>query len=369
MRTRILIGALPLLAASVAFGQRIHTTINGTPVHFSDVRPVSIDGRVLVPVRGVFEQMGVNVDWNPANQAVYATGNNRVVTLYINKRVAQVNNHQVTLDVPATVYAGRTMVPLRFISEAMGAMVDWDASTNTVAITTNGIASVPPHVVYNPPPREEYRRRQEVRQGTTTKEVVREHETTTGVRTQPIAEPVVVAANTVIPVVLNNSLSSSDSAVGDTFTANIDTKGSNTYMGIPSGTVIEGHVSSVRAMKGSTPGVLGLAFDQLRFPDGRTMAIDGSLIGLDTKSVADRNGRLVARKSNNKDTKYVGIGAGAGALIALATHGNVVTTAVIGAALGYLYGQQQTTNTRDVTLKSGTEFGVVLNRDETIPGY
>ena len=350
MQARIITGALPLLAASVAFGQHIKTTVNGQPVMFSDVKPVTVDGRVLVPVRGVFEQMGVNVDWQPATRTVYATGNGRAVELYVNKKVAKVNDHEVALDVPAMIYGGRTMVPLRFISESMGAVVDWIPTTNTVAITTAMASHDMPPVTYTPPARHE---------------VVKE---STGVRSQPIARTIVLAANTVIPVVLNDQLSSDYARVGDTFTANVDTKGSSNYMGIPSGTVIEGHVSTVRAMSKDQPGVLGLSFDTMKFPDGRTSDIDGSLIGLDSKSVSNRDGRLVARKSS-RDTKYVGIGAGAGALIALATHNNVVTTAILGAALGYLYDQQQAMNRRDVVLKSGTEFGVALNHDETIPAF
>jgi len=348
MTKRFLTALLPLTAAAFAFGQHIRTTVNGDPIHFSDVQPISMDGRVLVPVRGVFEKMGVNVDWEPAAQAVYATGNGREVTLYVNKRVARVDGNDVDLDVPAQLYHGRTMVPLRFISEAMGAAVDWDAANELVSISTNGIAQESAH--YRPGRRNRDR-------------------DTSGVRTQPIATTVVLAANTVVPVLLNQRLSSNDSSVGDTFTATVDTANGNRYMGLPDGTIIEGHVSAVRAMSGHTPGVLGLAFDRFRFPDGRSTDIDGSLIGLDTKSVDNRNGRLVARKTNNRDTKYVGIGAGVGALLGLATKNNVLTTTVIGAALGYLYDQQQVQNRRDVTLNKGAQFGVVLNEDETIPAY
>ena len=56
--------------------------------------------------------------------------------LYIGKKVARVDGQPVTLDVPATTYRGRTMVPLRFISESMGAQVNWEPAYNTVAIST-----------------------------------------------------------------------------------------------------------------------------------------------------------------------------------------------------------------------------------------
>lgn len=376
MTKRFIATAFPLIAASLAMGQQIRTTLNGTPVQFNDVQPVSVNGRVLVPVRGIFEQMGVNVGWDAADQRVYADGNGRNVVLYIGKRIAQVNGHDVSLDVPATTYNGRTMVPLRFISEAMGATVNWDAPDNLVAITTATMGNEVACQTYTPDQggqtltdqqRAERRARHEQALRDQAR-AARNGTETTGVRTQPIPA-VVLRANTVIPVILNNNLSSNDAAVGDAFTANVDTRGSNTYDGIPSGTVIEGHVDSVRPMTNSDPGVLGLTFDRFRFPDGRTMAIDGSLIGLDSKSVITDNGRIVAKQTANRNMKYVGVGAGAGALLAVVTKGNVITTAVIGAALGYLYDQSQAQHRKDVTLSSGTRFGVVLNRDEAIPGY
>lgn len=343
MTKKLIIGALPLLAASVAFGQQIQTTVNGDPVHFNDVQPMSHNGRVLVPVRGVFEKMGVNVEWSPANRAVYATGNNRNVTLYVGKTVASVDGRQVALDVPPMMYHGRTMVPLRFISESMGAVVDWNPGTSTVAIQTTNIANVPPPAV-----------------------TYRTGESTTGVRTQPMARTVVLRANTVIPVTLNTDLSSKTAAMGDRFTATVDTQGNGDYMGLPEGTKIQGHVQSVRPMSSEAPGVLGLAFDYFLLPDGRRVEMDGTLIGLDSKSVKNDNGRLIAVNKPNRDLKYVGIGAGAGALIAVATKGNVVTTAILGAALGYLYDQNKQAERRDVNLNDGSRFGIVLDRDQTI---
>jgi len=348
MKARIITGVLPLLAVSIAFGQGIRTTVNGERVHFGDVRPITVDGRVLVPVRGIFEKMGVNVDWEPSTRSVYASGNGHQVMLYVDSRDAKVDNQTVTLDVPAQVYHGRTMVPLRFISESMGAQVRWDSMNNLVAISTNGeianngeTSGVREQPIYRPRPNRPDRPRP----------------------IDPIYRSVTLAANTVIPVQLNEDLNSSTAAVGDKFTATLDTD--NDYMGLPHGTVIQGHVSAVRAKSGDTPGVLGLAFDHMKLPGGQVIAIDGSLTGLDDKSVTNDNGRIVSTKADNRNTKYVGIGAGAGALIAVATKGNVITNTLIGAALGYLYDQQQGGNRRNVSLKAGTTFGVVLNQDET----
>lgn len=170
----------------------------------------------------------------------------------------------------------------------------------------------------------------------------------------------------VLPFSLNQRLSSHGSSVGDRFTANIDTSDYSDYQGMASGAVLEGHVDVARPKEGDSPGVLGLAFDRIRMPDGRTYPIYGTLIGLDTKSVTNENGRLVAKPGAKKDNlKYVGYGAAGGALLAVLTKGNVVTTTLIGGALGYLFGELQKNpeKAQNVTSEAGTKFGVRLTRD------
>ena len=157
-----------------------------------------------------------------------------------------------------------------------------------------------------------------------------------------------------------------ESSVGDRFTANLDTGDLSNYQGMTNGAILEGHVDMARAKAGNTPGVLGLAFDRVRMPDGQTYKVYGSLIGLDSKSVTSENGRLVARPSaKNDNLKFVGYGAGAGALVAILTKGNVVSNTLIGGALGYLYGeiQKNPSKARNVTSEAGTQFGVRLTRD------
>lgn len=173
-------------------------------------------------------------------------------------------------------------------------------------------------------------------------------------------------AGTVLPFSLNQKLSSNGSEVGDRFTANLDTSNYSNYEGMANGAVLEGHVDMARAKTGKTPGVLGLAFDRIRMPDGKTYPIYGSLIGLDSKSVSNDNGRLTAKpgsKSNN--LKWVGYGAGAGALVSILTKGNLLSNTLIGGALGYLYGeiQRDPSKARNVTSNAGTKFGVRLTRD------
>jgi hypothetical protein len=139
--------ALALVALSVvgvASAQSIHARVNNQLVDFPDVQPSMINGRVMVPMRGVFEHMGANVTWDAQTQTVMAQNAQTEVRLPIGSRRAWVDGRQVELDTPALIRNGRTMVPLRFTAEALDATVDWMASTRTVTINTTGnVASRP----------------------------------------------------------------------------------------------------------------------------------------------------------------------------------------------------------------------------------
>jgi len=115
----------------------IRVLVNGDPVRFESIGPREIDGRMMVPLRGVLEQTGADVHWMSATQTVSATKNDMSLELTIGSRTAHVNGRNVQLDVPAMTIAGSTMVPLRFVTESLGGEVNWDARTRTVSITTS----------------------------------------------------------------------------------------------------------------------------------------------------------------------------------------------------------------------------------------
>ncbi|WP_031514074.1 phosphodiester glycosidase family protein [Desulfofalx alkaliphila] len=99
-----------------------------------DVPPVLREGRTMVPLRRIFESLGAQVEYEQG--VVTAQKDGTAVVLKINERQAKIDEKIVMLDVPAAVVDGRTMVPLRFVSEAMGAKVEWDGSAKTVFIET-----------------------------------------------------------------------------------------------------------------------------------------------------------------------------------------------------------------------------------------
>lgn len=113
----------------------VRVLLNGRPLNF-DVPPVVEGGRTLVPFRAIGEALGVTVHWDNARRLVRAERGSLVVELKIGSRTASVGGSTVPLDVPAVVRQNRTLVPLRFFSQAFGARVGWDNATRTVTIST-----------------------------------------------------------------------------------------------------------------------------------------------------------------------------------------------------------------------------------------
>lgn len=109
--------------------------LNGITVSF-DVPPVVENGRTLVPFRAIGEALGVQVHWDNANRRVIAEKGSSLIELTVGNRMATVNGQAVTLDVPAAIRQGRTLVPLRFFSQAFGANVHWNNDSRTVTIST-----------------------------------------------------------------------------------------------------------------------------------------------------------------------------------------------------------------------------------------
>ena len=99
-----------------------------------DVPPIIQEGRALVPFRAIGEALGATVNWDSQTQTVIMSLDGTTVSLRIGDMHAYVNGQQVSLDVPALIINGRTMVPLRFVSEALGAEVSWDSEARQVII-------------------------------------------------------------------------------------------------------------------------------------------------------------------------------------------------------------------------------------------
>gem|GEM_PF-400430 len=128
-----------MLLTSVITGvhadEDIQIVFNGEEMNF-DVTPVIESGRVLVPFAHLFRILGAEVTWNAEDRSVIGEKEGISIHLEIDSREAFVNGERVELDVPARIISDRTMVPLRFASENMGATVEWNGETRIVTIVT-----------------------------------------------------------------------------------------------------------------------------------------------------------------------------------------------------------------------------------------
>ena len=100
-----------------------------------DTPPTTENDRTLVPMRFLFEQMGADVDWEGETQTATVEKDNDKIAFSINNTAAKVNNTIKTMDVPARLINSKTMIPLRFLSEELGYNVEWDQDTRTVIIS------------------------------------------------------------------------------------------------------------------------------------------------------------------------------------------------------------------------------------------
>lgn len=100
-----------------------------------DVPPQIVNDRTLVPIRLISEALGARVYWNESTRDVTIIDGDDLIQFRIGDTRAWVNNRSYTLDVPAQLIDDRTLVPLRFVAETMGFRVDWDPYERTVSVS------------------------------------------------------------------------------------------------------------------------------------------------------------------------------------------------------------------------------------------
>ncbi len=182
-----------------------------------------------------------------------------------------------------------------------------------------------------------------------------------------------VESGSVIRVRMNQTLSSKEAREGDTFTTGVTEPvySNNGVVVIPSGSTVVGRVDSVqKAKKGGDPGTIDVSFIEVKLPNGTTRVINGSLTSLDTKTAkSDNEGTASGDDRKNDKIIFIGGGAGGGAILGGIIGGG--KGAVIGGILGALGGLagERLTKGEDATVKTGTEFGVMLNKSVTMPKF
>jgi hypothetical protein len=114
----------------------ITVALDGRVLDFNGVEPQIINGCTMVPMRVIFEELGCVINWNNDTKTVTASRGVTSIQLTVNKSKAYINNSEKTLDAAPCIINGTTLVPVRFVSEALGVDVKWNAYTRTVDLVT-----------------------------------------------------------------------------------------------------------------------------------------------------------------------------------------------------------------------------------------
>jgi len=184
----------------------------------------------------------------------------------------------------------------------------------------------------------------------------------------------IIPQDTVVRVRLDDRITSRTAAVGDRFVATVSGEDRS---GFPEGTRMHGTVTEVQRASDNQPGVVDMRFRRAVLPDGSSVQVEGRLASLSEEDVRrTRDGRLATRKRSAKfEPKWVGYGAGAGAVLATIFGGSFLKGALLGGLGGAVYAYLNKDKDRngdrnadreayrEVELAPGTEFGVRLTQE------
>ena len=114
-------------------GDEVLVVVKGEYIDF-DVPPVIEDNRVLVPMRNIFTALGAEVYWQQDVQTVIAVRGDVVIAMQLGQNYLFKNNEKIEIPTASIARDGRTLVPIRAVSEALDAEVSYNGNTKTVVI-------------------------------------------------------------------------------------------------------------------------------------------------------------------------------------------------------------------------------------------
>lgn len=115
--------------------ESVSVLYNGEEMQF-DVPAQIIDGRTMVPMRAIFEKLGAKVSYDDLFMLITASRGKDKVECAVGNNRARVNGEIISLDVPPMLLDGRTLVPVRFVCDALGVNIEWDDTARSVIINT-----------------------------------------------------------------------------------------------------------------------------------------------------------------------------------------------------------------------------------------
>lgn len=129
--------AMIFSTSAVYGGNNITVMVNGKQV-VSDTPAVIVSGTTMLPFRAIFNALGVDdnsIKWNQSSKSIEVRSGGKYIFLVIGNPGAVLDDKLITLNAAPYIENGRTMVPVRFVSESLGADVQWDQKTKTVTVT------------------------------------------------------------------------------------------------------------------------------------------------------------------------------------------------------------------------------------------
>ena len=121
------------MALTVSANHPICVYMNDEIINF-DVEPMIVNGRTMVPMRAIFEKLGAEVSWDPVTNTATAFNDTTYVSITIGSLFMDTYLEAIKLDAPAMIVDGRTLIPLRAVSEAFACEVIWIESKRTIQI-------------------------------------------------------------------------------------------------------------------------------------------------------------------------------------------------------------------------------------------
>ena len=114
--------------------KEVKIEIDGKEMVPKDMPAVIIDGRTMLPMRQIAQELGCEVNWNEAAKQIYVMRGSDIIVFAVDSKTGYENGQEFTMDVPATIVNDRTMLPVRALADALHLNIKWDDPSRTVSI-------------------------------------------------------------------------------------------------------------------------------------------------------------------------------------------------------------------------------------------
>jgi hypothetical protein len=139
----IALSCIMFISATPVYADGVSVYINDTPVTFSDAQPVIVNSRTMIPLRGLFEQLGYNISWNSATKtATLSKSGKDSIVLIVDDNNIYTGNKTIYSDVPPQIIGNRMYLPLSAVGDAANIEVSWDSETKTVTLADKNTATI-----------------------------------------------------------------------------------------------------------------------------------------------------------------------------------------------------------------------------------